>query len=105
VDREAARRYGLDEDELHQQQGLWIDISFLSLILSKMTLAILENKELDYSLAVYDSKMEIKKLPAAIREDCAVCNSEEWAKQQEIPAKKSAYASFWKRLRSLIRYA
>lgn len=105
VDNEAAQRYGLDEDELHQQQGLWIDISFPSLILSKMALAILEGRELDCSLAVYDSKMEIKKMPAAIREDCAVCSEEGWVKRQELPSKKSAYASIWKKLRSLIRYA
>jgi molybdopterin/thiamine biosynthesis adenylyltransferase len=81
VDREAVKRYGLDEDELHQQQGLWIDVSFPSLILSKMVLAVLENEQLVYNLVLYDSSLEIKKLKASRREDCAVCNEEKWSKK------------------------
>jgi len=81
VDKEAAKRYSLDENELHQQQGLWIDISFPSLIASKMALAILQDEKLDYNLVLYDSSLEIKKLKAARREDCAVCNEETWIRK------------------------
>jgi len=105
VDKEAAGRYGLDENELHRQQGLWIDISFPSLMLSKMALALLEGRELGCSLATYDANMEIRKLPAAKREDCAVCSEEEWTKRQELPAMKRAYTSFWEKVRSLITRA
>lgn len=81
VDREAAKRYGLNEDELHQQQGLWIDVSFPSLIASKMASAILQDEQLGYNLVLYDSSLEIKKLKVARREDCAVCNEETWIKK------------------------
>ena len=103
VDKEAAGRYGLDENELHRQQGLWIDISFPSLMLSKMALSILEEKELGYSLAVYNADMEIKKLPAARRENCAVC-SEEDLERQGTPTLR-AYTTFWEKVRSLIKRA
>jgi len=78
VDKEAAKRYGLDEDELHEQQGLWIDISFPALILSKMALAMLEEKPLDYNLVIYSSDLEIQKLTVNQREDCVVCNEKGW---------------------------
>jgi len=81
VDKEAAQRYGLSEDELHEQQGLWIDISFASLILCKMALAILQGEELDYNLILFDNKLEIEKLKVARRETCAVCNKEKWMKK------------------------
>lgn len=83
VDKEAAQSYGLSEDSLHQQQGLWMDISFPSLMLSKMALAILEEKELNYNLALYDSSMEIRKLSVARSKDCAVCNEESWLRSHE----------------------
>jgi molybdopterin/thiamine biosynthesis adenylyltransferase len=82
VDKEAARNYGLDEEELHKQQGLWVDISFPALILTKMAIAILEGNELDYNLVVYRSDLELKKLKAARRKDCAACNFENWAEKQ-----------------------
>ena len=89
VDKEAAQRYGLSEGELHHQQGLWIDISFPSLILCKMALALLEDKKLDYNLVLYDSVLEIEKLHVNRRNDCAVCNEKEWMrKQQEMVSKK-----------------
>lgn len=82
VDKEAAQRYGLDEEELHKQQGLWIDISIPALLLSKIALAMLEEKQLDYNLVLYDSSyMEIRKLRVARRNNCAVCNEEGWMKE------------------------
>jgi molybdopterin/thiamine biosynthesis adenylyltransferase len=99
VDKEAAQRYGLSEDELHQQQGLWIDISFPSLILSKMALALLEDKKLDYNLVLYDSALEIKKLYVNRRDDCAVCNEKEWIrKHQKVIPKKHSLRERFRRL-------
>lgn len=82
VDKEAAQAYGLSEDELHQQQGLWIDVSFPALVLAKMAVTILEGKKLDYNLVVYNSDFEFKKLKVKRREDCSVCNFESWARKQ-----------------------
>jgi len=101
VDREVVQRYGLLEEELHQQQGLWIDISFPSLILCKMALEVLEGRGPDYNLALYDSSMEIKRLSVLRREDCVVCNEEGWLKKQ----KKMVKPSFRQRLRLKISKA
>jgi len=103
VDTEVAQRYGLSEEELHQQQGLWIDISFPSLMLSKIALAFLEGKKLDYNLALYDSSMEIKKLSVVRRDDCAVCNQEGWLRKQEQPSAEKR-TSFAQRLRRKFRW-
>jgi len=81
VDREAAERYGLNEDELHAQQGLWIDISFNSLILSKMALEVLQGNSIEHNLVLYYSNMEIKKMSVVRRKDCAACNKEVWIKK------------------------
>jgi len=80
VDKEAANRYGLSEDELHQQQGLWINITFPSLILCNAALDILLSKKLKHNLFLYDSSMEIRKLMIIKSEECAVCNKETWIK-------------------------
>ena len=82
VDKESAQSYGLNEDELHQQQGLWIDVSFPALVLAKMAVAMLQDTELDYNLVVYDNDLEIRKLKAKRRDDCAVCNFEGWRRAQ-----------------------
>jgi molybdopterin/thiamine biosynthesis adenylyltransferase len=102
VDVEAAQRYGLSEDELHQQQGLWIDISFPALILSKMALAMLENKKLDYNLVLYDSALEVKKLYVNRRGDCPVCNEKEWIRKHEKAFQKKH--SLRERFRRLVKW-
>ena len=81
IDKETVERYGLNEEELHKQQGLWIDISFPALILAKTALALLEEKELDYNLIVYSSDLEITKVKVKRRKNCASCNEELWAKE------------------------
>jgi len=105
VDKEAIQSYGLSEEELHQQQGLWIDISFPALILSKMALAILQGEQSDYNLALYYSSLEIKKLQVARREDCAVCNEEKWIEkvQRPLSMQTSRIHSLREKILSLIR--
>jgi molybdopterin/thiamine biosynthesis adenylyltransferase len=81
IDRETIARYGLNEEELHKQQGLWIDISFPALILAKTALTLLEERQLDYNLVLYNSKLEIIKVKVERRKNCASCNEETWAKE------------------------
>jgi molybdopterin/thiamine biosynthesis adenylyltransferase len=81
IDKETIARYGLNEEELHKQQGLWIDISFPALIVAKTTLTLLEERQLDYNLVLYDSNLEITKVKVERRRNCASCNEEEWAKE------------------------
>jgi hypothetical protein len=108
VDKQAVQNYGLSEDSLHQQQGLWMDISFPSLMLSKMSLAILEEKELNYNLALYDGSMEIRKLSVGRSEDCAICNEENWIQKQEQTDEKRIDAqkkpSLGQKLRRKLRW-
>jgi molybdopterin/thiamine biosynthesis adenylyltransferase len=101
VEREAAESYGLNEEELHEQQGLWIDISFPALILAKIALAMLEGKQMDYNLVLYDSSLEIRKLKVARRDDCAACNQEEWIRRKQAKKKK---VSLKERIRRLIKW-
>ncbi|MGQ9469218.1 MAG: HesA/MoeB/ThiF family protein [Nitrososphaerales archaeon] len=81
VDREAAERYGLNEEELHQQQGLWIDISLPAIIAAKLALTMLEEREFDFNLVLYDSSLDLKKLKVERRENCAACDEEGWMKE------------------------
>jgi len=83
VDKEAVARYNLSEDELHEQQGLWIDISIPALLLSKVALRMLQGEILEHNLILYDNKFELKKLFVARRNDCSVCNFEGWLREQE----------------------
>lgn len=105
VDGDAARRYGFDEDELHQQQGLWIDISFPALILSKMALAILEGKELGYNLVLFDCvNLDVKKLNVARRDDCVVCSKEGWIKKVEESLRKSKLEKIFEKFSRVGRF-
>jgi molybdopterin/thiamine biosynthesis adenylyltransferase len=90
VDKEAAQRYGWNEEEMHQQQGLWIDISLPSLRLCKMALTILQNELLDYNLALFKDSLETNRLSVAKREDCAACNEDGWTRKQERPSTKAS---------------
>jgi len=84
VDKEVVARYNLSEDELHEQQGLWMDISIPALLLSKVALRVLQGEVLEYNLILYDSKFELKTIEVARRDDCSVCNFEGWLRKQEL---------------------
>jgi molybdopterin/thiamine biosynthesis adenylyltransferase len=84
MDRDAVRRYNLSEDELHAQQGLWIDISIPALLLSKVALQLLHGEEPECNLILYNSNFELKKAKVAKRDDCVVCNFEGWIRKQEL---------------------
>jgi len=84
VDKEAVARYNLSEDELHEQQGLWIDISIPALLLSRVALRMLQGETLEHNLILYDNKFELKKLNVARRDDCSVCNFDGWLRKQEL---------------------
>jgi len=84
VDKDAASAYNLSEDELHAQQGLWIDISIPALMAAKIALMILQGQTeflQSYNLLVYRNPFEIQKLKFDRRKDCAVCNFEGWSQR------------------------
>jgi len=86
VDNTAAQAYNLSEDELHAQQGLWMDISIPALIQAKVALMMLEERTEfpdSYNLLLYRNPFQIQRLKVQRREDCAVCNLEGWFERQE----------------------
>lgn len=101
VDKEEAKRYGLDEFELHQQQGLWADISFISLIMCKMSLAALQGEVIVNNLVLYDSSFDMKKLFVAKRKACASCDPESWIEKQAQSSRKN---DFLKKIREKLRF-
>lgn len=84
--REEISRYGVSEDDLHAEQGLYMDISVISLLTAKVALNILEDKTdflSDYNFIHYSSKnFEVTKLVMKRREDCVVCNFDNWLNEQ-----------------------
>lgn len=96
LDREEAARYGLSDDELHSQQGLWIDISIPALFMAKTAVKMLHGEKPEFNLLLYDSdpKQErrqvfpVRAMKMLRREDCAVCNFEGWARKQTEQVKR-----------------
>lgn len=90
VIRETAARYGLNEDDLRAQQGIYIDISFVALLQAKMALLTLlrgVNHDLGNwkgNLILWNSHdLWIKSIDLPQREDCAICNPEGWMRSKE----------------------
>lgn len=97
VDREDAKRYGLSEEELHAQQGLWIDISIPALIFAKKAVWMLEGKEIDKNFTLYRSNLEVLRLRVDRRDDCFVCNREGWIRKFRRRSLKERIRDFLKR--------
>jgi molybdopterin/thiamine biosynthesis adenylyltransferase len=103
VDESAARDYGIPIEELHAQQGLWIDISIPALMVAKVALLMLQEPEFigGYNFLLYKNPFSIQKIKIERRQDCAVCNFEGWIERMEKlaePEKPKARASFFRRL-------
>jgi len=102
VDRSAAQAYNLSEDELHAQQGLWVDLSIPALCLAKLALMILQGKTAfleEYNLLLYTNPLDLKRYKVDRRIDCSVCNFEGWLRQQEIHQTKQERQSILSRLK------
>jgi len=86
VDKDAAEAYNIPEEELHAQQGLWMDISIPTLIATKVALMILQgNTEFleNYNVLLYKNPFDIQRIRLKRREDCFVCNFEGWRRRTE----------------------
>lgn len=91
VDTQTSRNYDIPIEELHGQQGLWVDISFVSLMATKVAMRILEEDSVflrNNNLFLYKKekgadpfKMEAMKFKR--RKDCVSCNFSTWMKVQE----------------------
>lgn len=82
VDSDQAARYGLNIEELHQQQGLWTDISLVAIMACRKVLQILKGEPQQNNLVLLDSQLNPREMKLAKRSDCATCNTEGWLDSQ-----------------------
>jgi molybdopterin/thiamine biosynthesis adenylyltransferase len=88
---EQARRYGVKADDLHAQQGLYIDIGFVALLQAKVALTVLVHGAgkalavLPGNLVVWNyHRLAASWLNVKRRNDCAVCNKEGWLRSRAL---------------------
>ena len=105
VDENVSRNYGIPIEELHAQQGLYVDISLVALMVAKVGLAMLQEPDFieKYNFLLYKNPFSIQKAKIERRQDCASCNFEGWVKATEEkllkePEKPKARAGFLSRL-------
>jgi molybdopterin/thiamine biosynthesis adenylyltransferase/proteasome lid subunit RPN8/RPN11 len=85
VVRQAARNYGIDESQLHAQQGLCLDVTQIAILQTRLALCMLL-KDTEHEVAdingnliwVDNRKLQIRVLPVRKRQDCYACNKETW---------------------------
>lgn len=85
VVRQTARNYGMDESQLHAQQGLCLDTTQIAILQTRLALCMLlkgtqhEVANINGNLIWVDNRnLQIKVLPVRKREDCYACNKENW---------------------------
>jgi molybdopterin/thiamine biosynthesis adenylyltransferase len=83
--RQTARNYGIEESQLHAQQGLCLDTSQIAILQTRVALSMLlkdtehDMTKIDGNLIWADNRnLQTKVLPVKKREDCYVCNREAW---------------------------
>src|SRR5687768_10350613 len=95
--KQTSQRYGFKEEELQAQQGLYVDIGFVALLLAKTVLVTLlrgsrhQAGEWPGSLIVWGARdLMLHRGNLERRKDCAVCNPESWLeeKQKQLQAHK-----------------
>lgn len=77
------RKYGLDNGELREAQGMFADISIPGSIMAKMTLNILLGKEFSYNLVRYYDTPKIELINVEKKKLCATCDYENWLQSEE----------------------
>ena len=82
---ELRNRYGISENQLSAHQGLFVDISFVTLLEAKVALLTLLGEEdhhlgrLKGNLILWNNKnFTCHVIQAKRKEDCAVCNYQNW---------------------------
>ena len=113
IEREEASRYGIPDEELHAQQGLWMDISIPALFTAKTALTMIQDEIPEFNLLLYDSHpklqggqlIPVRAMKIERREDCSVCNFEEWARKQteQVESPQSKQSVFSKAKQWLVK--
>ena len=78
-------RYGISEDQLNAHQGLFIDISFIALLMAKLALlTLLEGEDhhlgkLEGNFIIWNNRnFTCNVIKAKRNENCVVCNYQNW---------------------------
>ncbi|TBR08522.1 MAG: hypothetical protein EPO62_06485 [Candidatus Nitrosotenuis sp.] len=88
VDQNTLRRkYGLEDGELKEAQGMFADIVIPGSMMTKMTLWLLLGKEFSFNLVRYYDDLKVERLNVPKRELCATCDYENWLKNEEAKTK------------------
>lgn len=77
------RKYGLEDGELKEAQGMFADISIPGNMMAKMALWLLLKKEFSFNLVRYYDNLKVERMNVQKRGLCATCDYENWLKEQE----------------------
>lgn len=77
------RKYGLEDGELKEAQGMIADISIPGNMMAKMALWLLLGKEFSFNLVRYYDNLKVDRLNVQKRNLCATCDYENWLKREE----------------------
>lgn len=77
------RKYGLEDGELKEAQGMFADIIIPGSMMAKMTLWLLLGKEFVFNFVRYYDDLRVERLNVPKKELCATCDYENWLKIQE----------------------
>jgi len=81
------RKYGLEDGELKEAQGMFADIIIPGSMMAKMTLWLLLGKEFVFNFIRYYDDLKVERVNVPKRELCATCDYENWLKNQEEKTK------------------
>lgn len=98
------RRYGLEEGELKEAQGMFADISVAGAMMAKMTLWLLLGNDFSFNLVRYYDDLKVERFNVLKRKLCATCDYERWMESEERKLNDfSVFEKFWRVFRFVRR--
>ena len=77
------RKYGLDDGELKQAQGMFADILPIGCMMAKMALWVMMNQKKEFNLVRYYNDLKVERFNVPQKKRCATCDYENWLKNEE----------------------
>ncbi|MEO9310264.1 MAG: ThiF family adenylyltransferase [Nitrososphaera sp.] len=100
------RKYGLEDGELKQAQGMFADISIPGSVMAKITLQLILGKEFNFNLVRYFDTLKLSRLNVSKRKLCPTCDYQNWLKEEEekmVSSTESTTKKFVKKLKKKFR--
>lgn len=82
------RKYGLSDGELKGAQGHYTNIAIPGLMMAKVALNLLLDKEMRYNLIRYYDENRVDRLNVSRKKLCATCDYGNWLKREEEKLKE-----------------